>query len=36
MSGARRLLAPLAVIALLLGAWELAARWDWISGALSI
>jgi putative hydroxymethylpyrimidine transport system permease protein len=36
MSGARRLLAPLAVIAILLGAWELAARWDWISGALSI
>jgi putative hydroxymethylpyrimidine transport system permease protein len=36
MSGARRLLAPLAVIAILLGVWELAARWDWISGALSI
>ena len=36
MSGSRRLLAPLAVIAILLGAWELAARWDWISGALSI
>jgi putative hydroxymethylpyrimidine transport system permease protein len=36
MSGARRLLAPLAVIAVLLGAWELAARWDWISSALSI
>ena len=36
MSGARGLLAPLAVIAILLGAWELAARWDWISGALSI
>jgi ABC-type nitrate/sulfonate/bicarbonate transport system permease component len=36
MSGARRLLAPLAVIAILLGAWELAARWEWISGALSI
>ena len=36
MSGSRRLLAPLAVIAVLLGVWELAARWDWISGALSI
>jgi ABC-type nitrate/sulfonate/bicarbonate transport system permease component len=36
MNGARRLLAPLAVIAILLGVWELAARWDWISGALSI
>ena len=36
MSSSRRLLAPLAVIAILLGAWELAARWDWISGALSI
>ena len=36
MSGSRRLLAPLAVIAILLGVWELAARWDWISGALSI
>jgi putative hydroxymethylpyrimidine transport system permease protein len=36
VSGSRRLLAPLAVIAILLGAWELAARWDWISGALSI
>jgi putative hydroxymethylpyrimidine transport system permease protein len=36
MTGARRLLAPLAVIAIVLGAWELAARWDWISGALSI
>jgi putative hydroxymethylpyrimidine transport system permease protein len=36
VSGSRRLLAPLAVIAILLGAWELAARWEWISGALSI
>ena len=36
MSSSRRLLAPLAVIAILLGGWELAARWDWISGALSI
>jgi ABC-type nitrate/sulfonate/bicarbonate transport system permease component len=36
VSGSRRLLAPLAVIAILLGVWELAARWDWISGALSI
>jgi ABC-type nitrate/sulfonate/bicarbonate transport system permease component len=36
VSGSRRLLAPIAVIAILLGAWELAARWEWISGALSI
>jgi ABC-type nitrate/sulfonate/bicarbonate transport system permease component len=36
VSGSRRLLAPLAVVAILLGVWELAARWDWISGALSI
>src|SRR5262249_44169635 len=28
--------APGLVIVLLLGAWELAARWDWISGALNI
>jgi ABC-type nitrate/sulfonate/bicarbonate transport system permease component len=36
MSAARRYLAPLAVILLLLGLWELAAQWDWISGALNI
>ena len=36
MSGARRYLAPVAVILVLLGAWELAARWDWISNALNI
>ena len=36
MSAARRYLAPVAVILVLLGAWELAARWDWISNALNI
>ena len=36
MSTARRYLAPVAVILVLLGAWELAARWDWISNALNI
>jgi NitT/TauT family transport system permease protein/putative hydroxymethylpyrimidine transport system permease protein len=36
MSAARRYLAPLAVILALLGAWELAARWDWIANGLSI
>jgi putative hydroxymethylpyrimidine transport system permease protein len=36
MIRARYWLAPLAVIAILIGAWELAARWDWISGALNI
>ncbi len=36
MRTARGWLGPLAVIALLLGAWELAARWEWISGALDI
>jgi putative hydroxymethylpyrimidine transport system permease protein len=36
MSAARRLMAPLAVILVLLGAWELAARWDLISNALNI
>jgi ABC-type nitrate/sulfonate/bicarbonate transport system permease component len=36
MSAARRYLAPIAVILLLLGVWELAARWDWISNALNI
>ena len=34
--GLRRWLPPLAVIVLLLGAWELAARWDVIADALSI
>jgi ABC-type nitrate/sulfonate/bicarbonate transport system permease component len=32
----RKLLPPLAVICVLLGAWELAARWDVIADALSI
>ena len=36
MSTARRYLAPVAVILVLLGAWELAARWDWLSNALNI
>ena len=36
MNGARRYLAPAVVILVLLGAWELAARWDWISNALNI
>lgn len=31
-----RWLAPLAVVAGLLGVWELAARWDWIADALNI
>ena len=36
MSAARRYLAPLAVILILLGAWEVAAHWDWIANALNI
>ncbi len=36
MTRAGRYLAPAAVIVLLLGAWELAARWELISGALDI
>jgi ABC-type nitrate/sulfonate/bicarbonate transport system permease component len=36
MSAARKYLAPLAVILALLGLWELAAQWDWISNALDI
>jgi ABC-type nitrate/sulfonate/bicarbonate transport system permease component len=36
VSTARRYLAPVAVILVLLGAWEIAARWDWISNALNI
>jgi ABC-type nitrate/sulfonate/bicarbonate transport system permease component len=36
MSAARRYLAPLAVIVLLLGLWEIAAQWDWIANALNI
>ena len=36
MSAARRYLAPLAVILILLGAWEVAAQWDWIANALNI
>jgi putative hydroxymethylpyrimidine transport system permease protein len=36
VSAARKYLAPIAVILVLLGAWELAAQWDWISNALNI
>ncbi|HEX6587196.1 MAG TPA: ABC transporter permease [Solirubrobacterales bacterium] len=36
MTRTGRYLAPAAVIAVLLGAWELAARWELISGALDI
>jgi putative hydroxymethylpyrimidine transport system permease protein len=36
VSGARRYLAPIAVIVVLIGLWEVAARWDWIANALSI
>jgi putative hydroxymethylpyrimidine transport system permease protein len=36
MSRARTYLAPAAVILLLLGLWEIAAQWDWISNALNI
>ena len=36
MSRARTVVAPVAVILLLLGAWELAARWDLIANALNI
>jgi ABC-type nitrate/sulfonate/bicarbonate transport system permease component len=36
VSRVRRYAAPVALILLLLGAWELAARWDLISNALSI
>ncbi|HEU4980040.1 MAG TPA: ABC transporter permease subunit, partial [Solirubrobacterales bacterium] len=36
MTRTARYLAPAAVIVLLLGAWELAARWELISGALEI
>ncbi len=32
----KRWLLPLGVVCLLLGAWELAARWDWIADALEI
>ena len=32
----RRVVAPLAIIAVLLGAWELAARWELLADALSI
>jgi putative hydroxymethylpyrimidine transport system permease protein len=32
----RRLLLPLAIVVALLGAWELAARWDLLADALSI
>jgi ABC-type nitrate/sulfonate/bicarbonate transport system permease component len=36
MSRLRTYAAPLVVILLLLGAWELAARWDLIANALNI
>jgi ABC-type nitrate/sulfonate/bicarbonate transport system permease component len=36
MSRARTFLAPAAVILLLLGLWEIAAQWDWVSNALNI
>ena len=36
MTAARKYLAPIVVILVLLGVWELAARWDWISNALNI
>src|SRR4051794_41953900 len=36
MSAVRKYLAPVAVIVLLLGLWEIAAQWDWISNALNI
>jgi putative hydroxymethylpyrimidine transport system permease protein len=36
MTAARKYLAPIVVILILLGVWELAARWDWISNALNI
>jgi NitT/TauT family transport system permease protein/putative hydroxymethylpyrimidine transport system permease protein len=32
----RKYVAPVAVIVLLLGLWEVAAQWDWISNALNI
>jgi putative hydroxymethylpyrimidine transport system permease protein len=36
MSALRKYGAPLALILLLVGFWELAAQWDWISNALNI
>jgi putative hydroxymethylpyrimidine transport system permease protein len=36
MNALRKYGAPLALILLLLGLWELAAQWDWISNALNI
>ena len=36
MTAARKYLATIVVILVLLGVWELAARWDWISNALNI
>ena len=36
MTAARKYFAPIVVILVLLGVWELAARWDWISNALNI
>jgi putative hydroxymethylpyrimidine transport system permease protein len=36
MTGGRKYAAPIALLLLLLGAWELAAHWDLISNALNI
>jgi putative hydroxymethylpyrimidine transport system permease protein len=36
MSGARRWVLPLALIAALVGAWQLAAEWDLLADALSV
>jgi putative hydroxymethylpyrimidine transport system permease protein len=36
MSAARKFIAPVAVILVLLGLWEVAAQWDWIANALNI
>jgi putative hydroxymethylpyrimidine transport system permease protein len=36
MTRVRPYVAPIALIVVLLGAWELAARWDWIANALNI
>ena len=32
----RSIVAPIALVALALGAWELAARWDLLADALSV
>src|SRR5919108_5133047 len=36
MKAAGQYLAPVAVILVMLGLWEVAAQWDWIANALSI